>query len=120
MASYGSLFLGVPLGVVPLIQRDDAYALTHAKHSVAVWVASMIAVVGLFALSFFLFFFTCGMSNFVMIPIIMILALWPMGHALHGLIIAINGGWEAPIGSFGLGERFFYGVKLKESPALLE
>ena len=41
--SYGSFFVGFPLGVVPLIQRDDAFALHHAKISTAVWLVMFVA-----------------------------------------------------------------------------
>src|SRR4051794_18319170 len=37
MLSYAGFFFGFPVCVIPLLQRDDPYALRHAKHATAVW-----------------------------------------------------------------------------------
>jgi hypothetical protein len=117
-ASYGSFFFGFPIGIIPLIQRDDAFALHHAKHATAVWLSSIAGVLGLFTLAFVLFFFTFGISNFIFIPIIFLFMLWPMITTIHGVILSLNGDWSEPWGAFGLGDTFFGNLDVNPSQPL--
>ena len=112
MLSYGSFFFGFPLGVLPLLQRDDPYALKHAKDATAVW----LVVFGLTMVLGFLYtvisFVTCGFGA-LLFPMILLPFPWAMLVAIHGLVIAINGQWDAPLGTFGLGEMMFGNLALK-------
>jgi hypothetical protein len=121
--SYGSLLLGLPLGIIPVGQRKDAFALFHGKQSLVI-AAEFLALFTMymlgFAASFVAFFFTCGMSNLVTVPLLMLamfLLLLPAIPAVHGLVLALNGQWEAPIGTFGLADRLFPNVTV-EPPGL--
>jgi len=42
--SYAAGFIGVPFLIVPLIMRDNAYSLYHAKQCLMLWIAGVIAV----------------------------------------------------------------------------
>ncbi len=122
--SYGGLFLGLPLGILPMIQRDDAFALFHAKQSMVIvlqFVLLIVLYMGCFAASFAAFFVTCGMSNFLTVPLLMLFAIFfllPGVPALHGLILAGNGEMTAPIGTFGLAGLLFGGLECKPTAAL--
>jgi hypothetical protein len=115
--SYGGVFVGLPLGLVPLVQRNDAFALHHAKQALGVQFATFASYLLGFAAALGLFFVTCGMSNFVAIPLLAALMLWPVGQGVHGLILALDGDWTPPLGSFGLGDRLFASVTLLAPPS---
>lgn len=111
--SYVGIFMGLPIGAIPLLQRDDAYALRHGKTATAVWL-------GVFGLSiiFSLVYsaivtITCGFG-FFLLPMVMLPWLWGAVVGGHGLLITMNGQWDEPIGGFGLGERLFPSILLKE------
>ena len=78
------------------------------------FMTSFLILFATFFLAFF-FFLTCGMSNFLFIPLFMLFILWPFGHAIHGLIIALNGQHAVPFGSFGIGERLFHSLTVDAS-----
>ncbi|MEL6178832.1 MAG: hypothetical protein AAFS10_07755 [Myxococcota bacterium] len=105
--SYGSHFVGLPLGIIPLILRDDAYAMHHARHAVAVYLGTLVIGLVVGAVASPLIFCTFGLSIFVLIPFLIVLALWPILHAVHGLVLSIHGQWGEPIGTFGLGDWLF-------------
>ena len=114
--SYAGFFVGLPIAVVPLAQRKDDFALFHAKHAMGVFVGFLVFYFGVFALAFLLFFVTCGLSNFVVIPVLGASLLWPLVTSIHGLVLASDGRFEAPFGSFGLGERLFGTLRVETAP----
>lgn len=117
--SYGGLFFGLPVGVIPLLQRDDPYALKHGKIATAVWL-------GVFVLSFVMGILysviatvTCGLGA-ILFPILFLPWGWGLVVGGHGLMITLNAKDEEPIGSFGLGEKLFATLTLqdKDQPKL--
>ncbi|MEQ1572359.1 MAG: hypothetical protein ABMA64_42445, partial [Myxococcota bacterium] len=116
--SYGSFFFGIPLGIVPIVQRDDPYALRHAKTATAVWLISMGLGVVLFMVYLGISFATCGMGSLFVFPMLVLPVPWVMTVAIHGLVITMNGQWDEPMGGFGLGEALFSSVTPKAPPLL--
>jgi hypothetical protein len=110
---YGSTFLGLPLGIIPLVQRNDAFALHHAKAALGMQLAFLAAYMAGFVLTFILFIPTFGLINFVMIPILMLMMVWPAVASIHGIILALNGDWTPAMGSFGIGDRLFASIGLE-------
>jgi hypothetical protein len=102
MLSYAGIFIGVPLSVVPLIQKDNAYALYHAKHATGAWIIGMIIAIVVSIITVV----TCGFGM-VLFP----LCFLPWATAIHGLMIANNGEWREPFGVFGTGEKFFGSIQ---------
>ncbi len=113
--AWGSAFVGIPLGIVPLAQRNDAFALHHAKQAVAVQLTFFAAYMLTFVLAFVFFFLTCGMSHLLFIPLLMLMLVWPIGTGLHGILLAMNGDWAYPMTTGDLGERIFSNVVLDEA-----
>lgn len=103
--SYASTFLGLPLFLVPLLQRNDAYALFHAKHAAVTYI--------LFFVLLFLYVgistMTCGIGGICFF--IPFLAYVPM---FHGFVLVAGDRWEEPMGLVGGGERLFGSIKLAE------
>jgi hypothetical protein len=112
MLSYASFFFGFPLGVIPLLQRDDPYALRHAKHATAVWLAVFGLSITLGIAYTALSFVTCGVGA-ILFPMVLLPVPWAMLVGIHGLVITINGQPDDPIGTFGLGELMFGSITLK-------
>ncbi len=103
-ASYASLFVGLPLFLVPMIQRDNAFALHHARHAAACFLAFVALALGVGVFSLI----TCGIGA-VAFP----LALLPYVPAVHGLMLVSEGKWAEPWGLFGVGDRLFASMTLK-------
>ncbi len=110
--AYASFFIGFPLGIIPLIQRDDAYALYHAKHATAVWLVFLVSSMVLGLAFGIVSMVTCGFGA-ILFPIFVVPTLWAMLVSVHGLVIAMNGQWQEPIGGFGLGEMMFGNIQPK-------
>jgi len=100
--SYGSMFVGFPLFIIPMVQKDNRFALFHAKQAAV----AFILMLALTAVTMALAFMTCGVGA-VAVPLIF-LAWVP---AIHGFIIATNGRMDEPALSFGLAERLFSGLQ---------
>ena len=115
IVSYASFFVGFPLGVVPLLTRDDPYALHHAKHATAVWLVVFGLTTILAVLYTALSFVTCGMGA-ILFPIVLLPVPWAAVVGIHGLVITLNGQWDEPIGTFGLGDQLFGSIALAEKP----
>jgi hypothetical protein len=111
--AYGAVFTGLPLGIIPLAMQEDEFAVYHARHIVAVQVAFLIAFGVLMAVGFVLGFVTCGLGYILILPIVVLLAFWPLATGIHGLLLAINGEWQEPILSFGLGEKYLSNIVAK-------
>jgi len=104
LLSYASMFLGFPIFILPLAQRDDEFSLYHARQAGAVYILWLI----LFAVVFILSFVTCGFGA-MLVPLVF-LAYVP---AIHGMILAAQGEMREPVMLFGLGDRIFGGITVK-------
>lgn len=118
--SYASFFVGLPLGVIPLLTRDDAYALRHGRTSTAIFLVLFGVSMVLSVVLVPLIACTYGLALLIAFPLVMLLALWPAIVAIHGLILVVNGSWDDPILTFGLGEKIFGGITLKEEVEILD
>ncbi len=122
LLSYGGLLMGIPLGLAPLLQRNDAYALFHAKHAMVVALEFAVAAgvwLALFVLSFALGFVTCGLSHFFTAPLVILafsVVFLPLIPLIHGIIIAVNAEWRAPVGTFGLADVMFAKLEIEQQP----
>lgn len=115
--SYGSFFVGFPLGVIPLLQRDDAYALHHAKSATAVWLAVFVMTIVLAALYTVLTVVTCGFGA-MFFPMLLVPVPWALLVGIHGIVLSLNGEWTEPLGVFGLGEKLFASIHVKSPDEL--
>lgn len=115
--SYGSHFVGLPLGIIPLILREDPYAVHHARHAVAVYFGTVVIGVVAAMITVPLAFCTLGLSTIALLPGLLLLAAWPIIHAVHGLILSLTDSWDEPIGTFGLGDKLFGNVHAEPSAA---
>lgn len=102
--SYASMFLGFPAFIIPLIQRDNGFALYHARQSAGIYILTMILVAIFIVFSFV----TCGFGAFAM-PVIF-LAWIP---TIHGFVLVSRGEQREPMMLFGLGEKLFGGIKVQ-------
>ena len=114
VASYAGLLLFLPIGIIPLVQRNDAFALHHAKIATAVWVGSVAASLIALLATICIAFLTCGVGAVLTAPVMMVLGLWPIITGIHGLVLTINSDWRAPLGSFELADRMFASVNLQD------
>ena len=110
-ASYGSMFLGFPLFIIPFITKDNRFAMYHAKHAAVAYIEMIALTAIITAISFA----TCGLGVFTF-PLIF-LAWVP---SIHGFIIAANGRMEEPALCFGLGERLFSGLQATPKPEYVD
>lgn len=94
--SYASVLFGLPLFIIPLAQKNDAFAMFHARQAAVAWIGLLVC----FFAYFFISFITCGFGA-LLFPILML----PYIPAIHGVIIALGDETREPIGVFGLGER---------------
>jgi uncharacterized membrane protein len=102
--AYASMFVGFPLFLVPMLQRNDAFALFHAKQAAVAY----IAMIALFFAYGFISIITCGFGA-VLFPMVLL----PYVPMIHGVLLVSNGEWKEPIGVFGLGNTLFAGVQLQ-------
>lgn len=102
--SYASYFVGLPIWLIPIIQKDNAFSLYHAKQAGASYILGMGAamIIGVIAVV------TCGLGA-VLFP----LALFPLITSIHGLILVSNGEVREPALVFGLGDKLFTSIQPK-------
>lgn len=120
LVSYAAHFFAIPIGVIPLVMADDPYAVHHAKHAVAVYIGTLMVGVALSVVFIPLAFCTFGVSTLLLIPLGVVLGVWPLIHAIHGIIITLNGQWQEPVGTFGLGDKFFGSLHVEKFKAASE
>ena len=65
LVSYAGLLMCLPLGLVPLAQKDDAFSLFHAKNALGGLVAFVVGFGVVFLVSIVAGIVTCGLSNLV-------------------------------------------------------
>lgn len=104
--AYASMLVGLPLWLIPFVQKNDAFALRHAKHAAVAYLGA----IGLFFLYFFgtivLSVVTLGFGSFLGLCCMPMLFL-PYVPAIHGVILATSDKSDAPLGTFGLGDSLF-------------
>lgn len=113
MVSYGGLLVGLPLGAIPLLQRDDAYSLRHGKTATAVWIGMFGGSIILSVLISVIATVTCGIGG-ILFPLMFLPWLWSAVAGIHGLILTMNGQWDEPLGGFGLGDKLFASLTTKD------
>lgn len=104
LLSHSSVFLGLPLFIIPMMQRDNAFALQHAKAAAVNYIAFMVAVAFTVV--------TCGLG----FPLILGVYI-PM---IIGVVNAVNGELAGSWAWGGTGERLFRGLQPKDETRLLE
>jgi uncharacterized membrane protein len=104
IASHASPFIGFPIWIVPLVLRDDAFAVYHAKQAGIVGIGYFVT----FALVFVFAFVTCGFGAFL-VPVVF---LWWI-PAILGLIAALNGKCEPIPVLGGFADMVFGGIQPK-------
>ena len=112
--SYAGFLVGLPLGIIPMVMRNDAYALHHGKIATTVYLAALATSMAVFVLGTIVSFVTCGLGSILMIPALLLVAAWPLTTAIHGLVITLNREWAEPLGDFGLAERLFGSLQLDD------
>lgn len=95
--SHASLFFGLPLFLMPMLTRDNRFALHHGKAAAVTYIY--------FMLSFVLMLATCGLT----FPLIF-LAYIP---AIVGIVQAANGQLAGTWGFGTLGEKLFGSLDVK-------
>ena len=103
--SYASIVTGLPLFVVPFVQRNDAFAIHHAKQAAAAY----LILVGLIFAYFVISAITCGFG-FFLFPIVLL----PYVPMIHGFVLVTNSEWTEPVGVLGLGDKLFSGVQVEQ------
>lgn len=113
LLSYGGLFVGLPLWIAPLLMRNDAFALHHARQGAIIFaygfVLAGIYVVGSVLISIVTFGFGSILS-LCCFPLIFL----PFVPTIHGLMLAYNQKWEEPIGMFGLGTKLLGSIQVEQ------
>lgn len=113
VVSYGSFFVGVPLFLGPLLLRDDAYALRHAKMAGEAWAIAWGGAIAITVVIGIVQVATCGLLGWVLIPAYAIPMVWSVVLSAHGALIALNGEETQPLGVLGIGENLLSGVQPK-------
>jgi hypothetical protein len=93
-----SIIFGLPVFLIPMLQRNNALALHHAKAAGTIY--------GIFVLCGLVAFLTCGLA----VP----LAILCYVPALVGIVKAARGEHAGAWGLGTMGERIFSGVELKQ------
>lgn len=93
-----SVLFGLPIFVIPLIQRDNALALHHAKAAAVIY--------GMFLIAGAASMVTCGLA----LPL-MLLCYVP---AVIGIVQAANGEQAGKWGMGDFGEQIFSGLEVKD------
>lgn len=99
MLSHSSVLLGIPLFIIPMLQKDNEFALHHGKAAGANFIFFCVAIA--------VTVFTCGLA----FPLIFVVYI-PM---LVGFVKAINGERAGGWAFGGMGESLFRGVQIDET-----
>ena len=105
MLAYASMFIGIPIFIVPLAMRESELAVFHGRQAAAIFIAIMVAVPVWILVSLF----TCGLG-YILAPLFFLF--WV--PTIHGLILASKNEIVEPIGVFGLGNMLFGSINVKE------
>lgn len=103
--AYASIFLGFPVFIIPLIQRDNPFSLYHARQAAGIYVLFFI----IFAFIMVFSFITLGFGSLAF-PLIFII--WV--PSIHGFMLVSRGEYREPTMLFGLGDKIFGGITLQQ------
>ena len=106
---YATLPLGIPAFILPMLTRDNAYALQHAKYAGVIFLGATLT----FILTFAAAFITCGFGT----PLVG-LTLFFIIPTIQGFLAALNGQDEIPMMVGPWAEKLFSGVTLKSDTDL--
>ncbi len=104
LLSHASVLLGLPLFVIPMMQRDNDFALVHSKAAAVNFIFFIVALT--------LTMMTCGLA----FPLIFLVYV-PM---IIGCVDAMNGRRPGALAWGGSGEKMFAGLQIKDDTNLLE
>jgi uncharacterized membrane protein len=105
--SYLSPIVGIPLFLVPILQRNDDFALYHAKNAAMIYVLGFVIVMAVMITSVL----TCGVTSFCF-P----LAFLTYIPLIHGFILVSNDERKEPFGLFGLPDLLLKKLQVDEKP----
>jgi uncharacterized membrane protein len=107
--SYASMFIGIPLFIVPMVQRDNEFALYHAKQAGGSFLLAVLlgTVIGIVAAV------TCGIGA-VLVPLIFL----PTISTVHGFMLVSNNEMREPVLMFGFGDMIFGGLRVERPQQL--
>jgi len=111
LVAYASMVTGLPLWLIPFLQKNDAFALRHAKHAAVAYIGGF--VIGM-AYTFGTIAFTLvtlgfgGILTLCCLPMLFL----PLVPAVHGVILAMDNKSTPPLGTFGLGDSLFSGIQI--------
>ncbi|MBW1879891.1 MAG: hypothetical protein JRI25_16875 [Deltaproteobacteria bacterium] len=114
LLSYASLPTGIPLFIIPMIQRDNAFALQHAKWAGVAWLGYLVTFFLLFLVTFFIAMITCGFGTPLVFFSFVGFLFWIPG--LQGFIYALNGEAREPMAIGGITEQLFGRLEVKKVP----
>lgn len=110
--AYASMITGLPLWLIPFLQKNDAFALRHAKHAAVTYAMSIgigiFYVVGTIVLSVV----TLGFGSILSLCCMPLLLL-PLVPAIHGVILATSDKSDPPLLTFGLGDSLLSGIQVE-------
>jgi hypothetical protein len=115
LLSYASLPTGLPLFAIPMIQRDNAFALQHAKWAGVAWLAYLVTFFALFVVTFIIAMITCGFGTPLVLFSFAAFLFWIPG--IQGFIYALNGEAREPMLIGGITEQLFGRLDVKEVAA---
>ena len=97
--SYASMFTGLPLFAIPMIQKDNAFSLQHAKYAGATWIllfvsAVVITIINICAMGFLSFLYLLPWLGAVILGIM-------------GFLNANKGKLDPPPAVGGLAQKMF-------------
>ncbi len=103
---YVGFFIGLPLGLIPLLMRQDEFTLAHGRHATASWFLHFVSVMVVSTLVSIIITVTCGVGV-ILVPLIFVPVLFGVVTSIHGIVLSMNGVDEEPMGGLGLGKTLF-------------
>lgn len=113
LIAYASGFTGLPLFLIPLAMRKDDFSIHHAKQAAEIYLIS-IGWVAMLSFAYFAFsLITFGLGSLLGLCCLPLYAL-PVVSTIHGLILALNNEWRAPLGVFGIADSLLSSVRAEK------
>ena len=92
LASYGGFFVGIPiLWILPMVTRDEPFALFHAKHAGTLFLGSFVSGIVLFVVYFVVGVVTCGFGWILMAPVFLVVGVVQFCLLFFGLYDSVRG-----------------------------
>ncbi len=96
-----------PLWVIPLVQKDNAFSLYHAKQAMVLSILSFASIIVIMVISIV----TCGIGSFLYLAFFVLLYPWIMG-----IVNASQGKYEPLPWIGGLADKYFAGIIADKRP----